>query len=100
MKQSDEYMWRKYKAAFLLINRCTAQEFHDAYIAFMEDKPDVAAYRKFARRYHITVHPDARLPVDLQVILSVNIAAIKVMADTYAELLEAIEDILQCLPNE
>lgn len=94
MNQSPEYRWRKYKEDFLRANRCTEQEFEDAYGAFMESKPNVAAYRKFARKYRITIHPDPNIPADGQVILSVNIAAIKVMARTYAESIAAVSAII------
>lgn len=99
MKLSPEYRWQIYKSEFLRANRCTDQEFHDAYVAFMEGLPSIADYRKFARRYHITIHPEPRLPVNMEVILSVNIAALKVMAQTYAESTAAIEDILGSVPN-
>lgn len=95
MNLSREYRWRKYKSDFLLANHCTDQEFHDAYVAFMEGKPDTAAYQKFARKYHITIHSDPNIPADAQVVLSVNIAAIKVMAQTYEESIAAMEDILR-----
>ena len=89
----SEQKWRHYKASFLRHNRCTEQEFCDAYVSFMESQPDVKAYRKFARKYSITIHPDPILPADMQVILSVNVSAIKVMAQTYDETIEAIKSI-------
>lgn len=95
MNLSPEYRWRKYKTDFLRANRCTEQEFINAYVTFMESKPDVAAFRKFARKYRITIHPDPNIPVDAQVIFSVNIAAIKVMAQTYEESIEAVRKITE-----
>jgi hypothetical protein len=89
-----EANWRKYKSDFLRANRCTEQEFHDAFVAFMESNPDTKAYRQFARKYHITIHPEPRLPEDLQVLLSVNISAMKVMAKTHLEAESAIREAM------
>ncbi len=100
MNHSPEYHWRKYKTDFLRANRCTDQEFTAAYLAFMDSKPDVAAYRKFARKYRITIISDPYIPADGQVILSVNIAAIKVMAQTYEESIEAVRGITEGKPND
>ena len=100
MKLSPEYHWRKYKTDFLRANRCTEQEFRDAYLAFMESKPDAAAYRKFARKYRITIIPNPYIPADGQVLLSVNISAIKVMARTYAESIEAVRGITESKPRQ
>ena len=94
MKLSPEFNWRKYKADFLRANRCTVQQFEAAYITFMEGKPDTAAYRKFARKYGITIFPDPNIPADGQALLCVNIAALKVLAETYEESRTAIENIL------
>lgn len=94
MSDFSEAKWRKYKADFLKANRCTADEFEQAYIAFMESKPNTKAYRHFARKYSITIHPEPRLPEDLQVILSINISAMKVMAKTFEESTQAIEEII------
>jgi hypothetical protein len=89
-----EVNWRKYKSDFLRANRCTEQEFHDAFVEFMETEPDTKAFRQFARKYHITIHPEPRLPEHLQVVLSVNIAAVKVMAQSEREAYHAIADIV------
>lgn len=94
MNLSPEYRWRQYKADFLRYNRCTVQEFEAAYIAFMESKPDTKAYLRFARKYGITIIPDPNIPADGQALLCVNIAALKVMAETYEESRVAIENIL------
>ncbi len=91
---SPAYKWRHYKADFLKHNRCTVDEFEAAYIAFQQRKPTIADYQKFAKKWGITIHSDPGIPVDLQAVLSVNIAAIKVMAETYEESLAAIENIL------
>lgn len=100
MKLSREYRWRKYKADFLRANRCTADEFEQAYIAFMEGKPDTKAFRQFARKWQIAIHPEPRLPEHVQVLFSVNISAIKVMAKTFAESEAALADILGMMPND
>lgn len=100
MRVSPAYNWRKYKEDFLRANHCTDQQFHDAYVAFMEGNPGIKDYQKFARRYHITIHASADIPADMQVVLSVNISAIKVMALTYEESLEAINEILGSVPND
>lgn len=94
MASNREAKWQKYKRDFLRANRCTEEEFERDYIAFQESKPDTEAYRRFARKYKITIHPEPRLPVDLQVLLSVNISAMKVMAKTYQESLSALTDIM------
>ena len=99
MRAFAESNWRKYKTDFLRANRCTDQQFHDAYVAFMKKKPDIAAYRKFASKYHITIHASPNVPAHVQVELSVNIAAIKVMAQSYAEAEVAIHEIIGVLPN-
>ena len=95
MKQSGAIRWQRYKTEFLHANHCTEQEFHDAYVAFMQDGPDIIGYRKFAKKYHITIHPDPNISPNMQTVLSVNIAAIKVMARTYAESISAIKDIIK-----
>jgi hypothetical protein len=100
MNLSPEYRWRKYKTDFLRANRCTEAEFERIYIAFQESKPNAAAYRKFARKYHITIHRDPNIPADMQVVLSVNISVIKVLAQTYAESIAAVEDISKGIPND
>lgn len=100
MNLSPEYRWRKYKTDFLRANRCTEQEFVAAYIAFMEGKPNMAAYRKFARKYGITIHPDPYIDADTQVVLSVSISAIKVMAQTYAESIAAVNEITGSTPHD
>ena len=94
MRLSPEFNWRKYKSDFLNHNHCTVDEFEADYIVFMATNPDTTAYRRFARKYGITIHTDPNIPIDGQVLLSVNIAAIKVMAETYEESIAAINDIL------
>lgn len=91
--------WQQYKRSFLKSNHCTAQKFHDAYVSFMEGNPDITTYRQFARQYQITIHHDPNIPPDMQVVLSVNIAAIKVMSQTYEESILAIKDILRQNPR-
>jgi hypothetical protein len=86
--------WQKYKSDFLCVNRCTAAEFEQDYVAFMGTKPDDKAYRQFARKYHITIHADPYIPKRLQVILSVNVSAIKVMATSHTESENAIMEIM------
>ena len=95
-----EAKWRKYKADFLRVNRCTADEFEQAYIAFMESKPNDKAYRQFARRWNFTIHPEPRLPEHLQVVFSVNISAMKVMAETFEESESAFQELVEsCFPR-
>jgi len=94
MITNREAKWRKYKADFLRANHCTAQEFHDAYVAFMESNPNDKAYRQFARKYSITIHPEPRLPEHLQLVFSVNISAMKVMAETFEESESAFQEII------
>ena len=91
---SREAKWLKYKTDFLKANRCTVDEFERAYIAFQQRKPDEKAYRQFARKYHITIHPNPHIPKEIQAVLSVNIAAIKVMAESHYEAESAIAEIL------
>ena len=90
----SETAWRQYKSDFLRANHCTAQEFESAYVAFAENKPDLAAYQRFARKWKIRIIPEPRLPYQTQVVLSVNIAAIKVMAETETEARLAVEGIV------
>jgi len=90
-RESD---WKRYKADFLRFNRCTADEFEASYIAFMQSKPNTKAYRHFARKYSIAIIPEPRLPYDLQVRLSVDISALKVIAKTFEECENAMRDIL------
>lgn len=94
MNDNREANWCKYKSDFLRANRCTDREFEADYIAFMQGKPNAKAYRMFARKYGITVHRDPYIHQDAQVVLSVNISAIKVMAKTFQESEAAIEEIL------
>lgn len=98
MSNNRKEKWQQYKSDFLKANHCTAGEFEQAYIAFMETKPDTNAYREFARQYHIIIHPEPRLPEDMQVLLSVNISAIKVMARSYRESLAVMAELLQSIP--
>jgi len=89
-----EARWKQYKQDFLRANRCTPEQFESAYIAFVESSPDAAAYRKFARKWHITIIPETSLPELTRLIFSVNVSAIKVMAKTYQESVDAIEKII------
>lgn len=100
MNLSPEYRWRRYKADFLRHNRCTVDQFEADYVAFQERKPTIADYRKFARKYGITIHSDPYIPSDLQAVLCVNIAVIKVMAETYEESRTAVENILSSKKKE
>lgn len=100
MRYSPAYEWRKYKTDFLRVNRCTANEFEQAYIVFQAGNPSIDDYHKFAKKYGITIMPHDQLPAYLQVVLCVNISAIKVMAKTYEESLAALNDILDSIkPN-
>lgn len=90
----SEAKWRQYKADFCRANRCTDQQFHDAYVQFMEGKPDLAAYQRFARKWRIRIISDRNIPYQTQVVLCVNISAMKVMAKTEVEARAAIEEIL------
>lgn len=92
-----ESKWRKYKSDFLRANRCTVDEFERDYIAFQEAKPNQKVYRQFARKYNITIHPDPNIPADLQVVLCVNTAAVKVMAQSEREAYHAIADIIESM---
>jgi hypothetical protein len=86
----------QYKKNFLRTHRTTARAFELKYIQFMESNPDEQAYRAFAKRWLITIHKglgDSKT----EAVLSVNIAAIKVMADTEAEARASIENILQSI---
>lgn len=86
----------KYKRDFLKANRVTARQFELKYIAFMENKPDEQAYRDFAKKWNITIHKglgDAKT----EAVLSVNIAVIKVLADTETEAQGSIHNILASL---
>lgn len=94
MNKSREFNWRKYKSDFLRANHCTDDEFEAAYIAFIESKPDIKAYRQFARKYGITIIHDINVPERTRVVFSVNISAIKVMAKTFAESESAVYEIL------
>lgn len=91
---SRENEWRKYKNDFLRSNRCTAEQFEREYVAFMKTRPTTSGYESFARKYQITIHPEPSLPRGLRTVLSVNIAAIKVMAKTHDEAEGAIRKLL------
>jgi hypothetical protein len=88
------FKWRQYKADFLKANRCTDDEFEQAYIIFMESDPDEKAYRQFARKWQIRIIPEPNLPSMLQCVLSVNVSAMKVMAKTHLEAENAIAELL------
>lgn len=100
MKLSSAYAWRKYKADFLRHNRCTVDEFETDYIAFQERKPTINDYRQFASKYGISIIAAPNIPADIQVVLSVNISAMKVMAETYDESLAAVYDILASMRRD
>jgi hypothetical protein len=73
-----------YKRDFLKANRVTVRQFQLKYIQFMESEPDEAAYRAFAKKWNINIYPglgDSKA----EAILSVNIAAIKVLSETEIE---------------
>lgn len=99
MISNREYRWRKYKSDFLAANHCTAEEFEAAYITFIESKPNTKAYRHFARKYGITIHPEPNLPEDARALFSVNISAAKVMAKTFAESEAFIQELLSDIPR-
>lgn len=94
-KNTPESRWRQYKTDFLRRNRCTEQEFNDAYVSFMENAPKESDYREFARAWQITIHYDTSISLAMQVFFSVNIAAIKVLARTYDESVGAMEAIFR-----
>lgn len=86
----------QYKNDFLAANQCTVRVFEHAYIKFMRGVPDEQAHRAFARRWGITIHAGLGSPRH-EAALSVNIAAIKVLAESEAEANAAIREILQAL---
>lgn len=83
----------KYRQVFLKKNKCTADEFERAYVQFMDSNPTPANYRTFAERWGITIHPGMN-DKDTEAILSVNIAAIKVMAESEDEAYTVIRRIM------
>jgi hypothetical protein len=84
----------KYQRDFLRYNKLTQDQFERIYIAFMKTNPDEQAYRKFAAKHSIQIIEDAAIPVDMQVVLSVNISVMKVLAKTEAQAIGAINDIV------
>ncbi len=100
MIDNRETKWQRYKNDFLRVNKCTVDEFERDYIGFMETKPNTKAYRHFARKYSIIVHPDPRIPDDVQLVLCVNIAAIKVMAETHTQAENLVTEILSGLETK
>jgi hypothetical protein len=86
----------KYKRDFLKANRVTARQFELKYIAFMESNPDEQAYRAFAQKWNITIHRGLGDP-ESEALLSVNIAAIKVLSENEDEARAKINEILQSL---
>lgn len=97
MTINSEAKWQQYKTDFLRANKCTVDEFERAYIEFQSAKPDVKAYRLFARRWQITIIHEPALPEDLRVRLCVDISAIKVMAKTHAESEQAVASIISSI---
>lgn len=91
--QTPAMKLRQYQADFLRANKCTVDEFEREYIAFMETKPDTRAYRLFARKYQIRIIHHPTLPESIQVMLCVNIAAIKILAKDHIESERAIREI-------
>lgn len=84
----------KYKKDFLKANQVTARQFQLKYIAFMESNPNEAAYREFAKKWNITIHPglgDSKS----EAVFCVQIAALKVLAETELEAYESIKRILE-----
>lgn len=84
----------QYQRDFLRHNKLSQDQFERIYIAFMQTNPDEAAYRKFAGKYSIRIFEDAAIPPDMQVVLSVNIAVMKVLAKTEAQAIGAVNDTL------
>lgn len=82
-----------YRAKFCRRNKCTPKQFETAFVKFMKTNPDEKRIREFARKWGITIHSglgDSKT----EAILSVNIAAIKVMARNESEASAAIREIL------
>ena len=86
----------KYKRDFLKANRVTTRQFELKYAAFMESEPDEQAYREFAKRWNITIHPGLG-HTHTEAVLSVQIAVVKVLASSDAEAQVFIEEILQSM---
>ena len=84
----------KYKRDFLKANRVTQRQFELKYVAFMESEPDEAAYREFAKKWNINIYPGLGSPSH-EVVLSVQIAVLKVLAETELEAYESIKRILE-----
>lgn len=84
----------QYQRDFLRFNKLTQDQFERIYIAFMKTNPDEEAYRKFAAKHSIRIFEDAAIPVDMQVVLSVNIAVVKVLAKSEAQAIAAINEIV------
>ena len=90
------YHAMKYKRDFLKANRVTARQFQLKYVAFMESNPDEQAYRDFAKRWNIKIYPGLGAP-NVEAVLSVNIAVIKVLADNEDDAKDSIARILGSL---
>lgn len=84
----------KYKRDFLKANRVTVRQFQLKYIAFMESNPDEQAYRDFAKKWNIKIYPGLGDSKG-EAVLSVNIAALKVLAETELEAYESVKRILE-----
>lgn len=89
----------KYKRDFLKANRVTQRQFELKYAAFMKSKPDEQAYRDFAKKWNITIHRGLGLGYT-EAVLSVQIAAIKVLAASEIEAQTFIEEILQNMDED
>lgn len=83
----------KYKRDFLKANRVTARQFELKYVAFMESNPDEQAYRDFAEHWNIAIYPGLGDSKG-EALLSVNIAVLKVLAETELEAYESVKRIL------
>lgn len=91
----------KYREDFCKHNDCTPAEFEVAYIAFMQTDPQPRHYRRFARKWGIPIYrapgPGGR---NAEAALSVNVAAIKVLAASNAKAAEAIQYMLSSINSE
>lgn len=87
----------KYKRDFLKANRVMARQFELKYTAWMEQhnlQPSEQEYRDFAKKWNITIYPglgDSKS----EAVFCVQIAVLKVLAETELEAYESIKRILE-----
>jgi len=94
LKQSN---WKRFKDSFLQQNRCTVDQFEQAWLKFMaqhENQPDTRAYRLFARKWSIPILHDPMIPEESRVVICVTVAVIKVLADTEQAARAAVDEIM------